>query len=74
MPPREPVEPARDRDAFPREPLTVADLMTRNVKTVSSRTSLAEVAALMRDENVGIIPVVDGDGRLDGVLGSPLRQ
>jgi len=68
MPPRDALEPGRDRDAFPREPLTVADLMSRNVKTVTSQTPLAEVAALMRDENVGVLPVVDGEGRLDRIV------
>jgi len=68
LPPRDRVEPAPDREAFPREPLTVADLMTRDVKSVTPQTPLAEVAALMRDEDVGVVPVVDGEGRLDGIV------
>lgn len=51
-----------------REPLAVADLMTKEVKTVSPDTRLAEVAALMRDEDVGVVPVVDSAGRLNGIV------
>ncbi|HEY8926331.1 MAG TPA: CBS domain-containing protein [Polyangia bacterium] len=66
--PRDPSEVSRERDTSPREPLMVGDLMTRNVATVTSRTTLAEAAAMMRDENVGVLPVVDQDGRLDGIV------
>jgi CBS domain-containing protein len=50
------------------EPTRAADVMTEAVKTASPDTDLATVAALMRDENVGIVPIVDGRGHLVGVL------
>jgi CBS domain-containing protein len=50
------------------EPTRAADVMTEAVKTASPQTDLATVAALMRDENVGIVPIVDDRGRLVGVI------
>src|SRR5215207_5257810 len=41
------------------------EIMTRNVKTVNRETSLREVAALMRDGDMGAVPVVE-DGKLVG--------
>jgi CBS domain-containing protein len=51
-----------------REPLTVTDLMTRDVKTVPVDASVADVATLMRDEDVGVVPVVDESGALAGII------
>jgi CBS domain-containing protein len=45
-----------------------ADVMTPTVKTVSLHTDLATVAAIMRDESVGIVPIVDDENRLLGVI------
>jgi CBS domain-containing protein len=39
---------------------TVEDVMTRNVQVVSPTTSIVEVAQMMRDMDVGSIPVVNG--------------
>jgi CBS domain-containing protein len=51
------------------EGTTIAsDVMTRPVKSLPSDSDLATVAALMRDENVGIVPIVDGDQQLLGVI------
>jgi len=41
--------------------------MTKNVRTTSSTSALREVAAIMRDGDVGAVPVVD-DGRLVGIV------
>jgi CBS domain-containing protein len=41
--------------------------MTSNPRTVSSDTSVADAAKLMRDEDVGSLPIVDGD-RLVGTV------
>jgi CBS domain-containing protein len=49
-------------------PSTAGDVMTESVKTAVANTDLATVATLMRDENVGIVPIVDDDGRLIGVI------
>ncbi|HZX40819.1 MAG TPA: CBS domain-containing protein, partial [Myxococcaceae bacterium] len=67
-------EMARDRDEgqgrrfWQREPLAARDVMTRNPKTVTRGTSLREAAVIMRDENCGVVPVVDAAGRLEGIL------
>ena len=52
-------EAGRSAGGWYREPLTVVELMSRDVKTVTGDTSLADVAALMRDEDVGSVPIVD---------------
>jgi CBS domain-containing protein len=46
---------------------TVKDVMIGNVISVDSSATLAEAAQLMRDGNVGVLPVVEG-GRLRGLL------
>ena len=43
------------------------DLMTTDVKTCTSDTTVAEAAALMWEGDCGILPVVD-DGELTGVV------
>lgn len=43
------------------------EIMTRNVKTATREMSLREVAALMRDGDMGSIPVVE-NGRLVGIV------
>lgn len=43
------------------------DIMTRNVRTVDPSASLVQVAAMMRDSDVGAVPVVDGV-KLVGIL------
>ncbi|MGH9946869.1 MAG: CBS domain-containing protein [Pyrinomonadaceae bacterium] len=43
------------------------EIMTTDVKTVSRETSLRDVAAMMREGDVGSMPVVDG-GKLVGIV------
>jgi CBS domain-containing protein len=43
------------------------EIMTRNVKTATREMTLQEVAALMRDGDMGSIPVVE-DGKLVGIV------
>jgi CBS domain-containing protein len=45
----------------------VRDVMTPSVRVTSPSQSLAEAAEVMKDENVGSVPVVD-DGQLVGIL------
>jgi CBS domain-containing protein len=45
-----------------------ADLMSGPVTTASADSDLAAVAALMRDQGIGIVPIVDGQQRLVGVI------
>src|SRR6185312_3287470 len=44
------------------------DVMTRNPRTVTRQSEHREAAAIMRDENCGVVPVVDSAGRLEGIL------
>ena len=45
------------------------EIMTKNPRTVTPETGLQEAARLMQSEDVGIIPVVDGNGsNLVGVV------
>ncbi len=46
----------------------VRDIMTSPVKTVPDQASIEWAWAIMRDGAVGCLPVVDGQGRLVGLL------
>ena len=48
--------------------VTVRDVMTEAPKSVLDSDNLVHVARVMRDEDVGSVPVVDGSGRLVGML------
>lgn len=43
------------------------EIMTKNVRTATRRSSLREVAALMREGDMGAVPIVDGE-RLVGIV------
>jgi CBS domain-containing protein len=58
--------PARRR--WQREPLTAREIMTRNVKTLRRESTLREVAQLMKDEDCGVVPIVDERGSLVGII------
>lgn len=47
---------------------SVADLMTRRVMTVAEDDTLDHVAELMVENDCGVIPVVDPDGGLRGII------
>ena len=47
--------------------LRCREIMTTDVKTVAPSTPIGEVAAMMRDADVGSLPVVDG-GKLAGIV------
>lgn len=47
--------------------LRCRDIMTTDVKTVDRATSIREVASVMRDADVGSLPVVE-DGKLVGIV------
>ncbi|WP_342377537.1 CBS domain-containing protein [Myxococcus stipitatus] len=59
--------PSSER-SWHREPLTAREVMTREVRTARRDSSLREVARLMREEDRGVIPVVDERGRLVGLV------
>ena len=48
--------------------MKVSDVMTRNVLSVSPETPLKEVARILSEKRISGVPVVDGDGRVVGVL------
>jgi CBS domain-containing protein len=45
----------------------IRDVMTSNPRTIEPSTTIDEAAKLMRDEDVGALPIVEGD-RLHGML------
>ena len=45
----------------------IRDIMTRELETAAPDTTLEEIATMMREEDVGSIPVVE-DGRLIGIV------
>ena len=50
------------------ERLKVGDIMTRNPVTVSPANTLQDALLLMQKVPVGAFPVVDGEGRLVGII------
>ncbi|WP_371745786.1 CBS domain-containing protein [Myxococcus sp. CA033] len=57
-----------ERRRWQREPLTAREVMTRNVRTARRDSSLREVARLMKEEDCGVIPIVNEHGRLEGIV------
>jgi CBS domain-containing protein len=47
--------------------MRVSEIMTKNVRTAASGTTLREAAAIMRDGDMGAVPVVD-EGKLIGIV------
>jgi len=50
------------------QPLLVRDAMTRGLLTVGPDHTVAEAALIMRETGHGVLPVVDEEGRLIGLL------
>lgn len=48
--------------------LTVKEIMTRDVLTAAPEMEIAEAANLLMSKNINGLPVVDGEGRLRGIL------
>jgi CBS domain-containing protein len=44
------------------------DIMKINVRTASAQSTVAAAAALMRDEQIGFLPVCDATGKVIGTL------
>lgn len=73
---RRPIGIVTDRDLVvralasnqPIRELRVADVMSRPVVTVSEPTSIQDALAVMRSAHHRRLAVVDGDGRLAGIL------
>lgn len=47
---------------------TVADIMTRDVVTVTRETSVRELARIFEEHRFGSLPVVDEQGKLTGIV------
>ena len=47
--------------------MKIQDVMTRDPRSVTPQASVRDAAQIMKDEDVGIVPVVEGD-RLVGVI------
>jgi CBS domain-containing protein len=54
-------------DSLSRYNMKIQDVMTRDPHSVSPATPARDAARIMKDEDVGIVPVVEG-GRLVGVV------
>lgn len=48
--------------------MTVQEVMTAFPDTISADTSIHKAALMMRDENIGVIPIVDDLGSLVGIV------
>jgi CBS domain-containing protein len=48
--------------------LTVKEIMTRDVLTAAPDMEIAEAANLLMSKNINGLPVLDGEGRLRGIL------
>ncbi len=46
---------------------SIREMMTANPKTVRGEDPVAEAARIMRDEDAGVVPIVDGD-RVVGIV------
>jgi CBS domain-containing protein/RNA polymerase-binding transcription factor DksA len=46
----------------------VSDVMTHAPETITEEATLAEAAQKMADRRIGCLPIVDGEGRLTGIL------
>jgi CBS domain-containing protein len=51
-----------------RSHLKCRDIMTRNVTTCNKNTNIEKIAQLMRFEDIGAIPVLDEEGKLEGIV------
>jgi len=49
-------------------PKKVQNIMRRGIHTVTAETYASEAAAIMADNKIGALPVVDNDGTLAGIL------
>jgi len=56
------------RGRWRKEALSAREVMTRHVRALRRTHTLRDAAQIMKEENVGIVPVVDDNNRLIGVL------
>jgi CBS domain-containing protein len=56
------------RGRWQRDAITAGEIMTRSVRYAARDTSAAEIARIMKEAGCGIVPVVDEQRRLVGVV------
>jgi acetoin utilization protein AcuB len=61
-------ESGSERERAKLEKFKVRDVMTKNVITLSLRDTIQDALLLLLKYDFGALPVVDGDGRLVGIL------
>ncbi|WP_163999106.1 CBS domain-containing protein [Pyxidicoccus caerfyrddinensis] len=61
-------ETGTGRQRWQREPLTAREVMTRGVRTARLDSPARDVAQIMKDEDCGVVPVVDAHGALVGIV------
>ncbi|MGW2714711.1 CBS domain-containing protein, partial [Streptomyces sp. NPDC001356] len=49
-------------------PITVDDVMTQTVAAVGRRAPFKEIVEMMQDWQVSALPVIEGEGRVVGVV------
>lgn len=66
------IEDADERsiDAIIDQQFALADVMTTNLVTANSKSTVREVAILLSDNNFHSLPLVDDDGNLAGIVTS----
>jgi CBS domain-containing protein len=57
-------------DLNPEDPMKVTELMQRNVKSIQSEASVAEAILTLADAHISGLPVLDGSGKMVGVVSS----
>jgi CBS domain-containing protein len=64
-----PASDSASRTEIPmQQPACAGEVMTEKVATAAPDDNLVTVAGIMRDQNVGIVPIVDPDRRILGVI------
>jgi len=49
--------------------MNISDCMKHNVVSIPETSTIREAAAIIAEKHIGLLPIVDGDGRLVGVVG-----
>ncbi len=58
----------RSRSEGHDRPVPVSEIMERDLVTISPDTRTLDAIRLMRDKGIGCLPVVNGNGRLVGLV------
>jgi CBS domain-containing protein len=59
---------AEKRTRASQSQLRCRDIMTRNLKVATRESTLQQIAAMMRDSDAGIIPIVENENKLVGLI------